>query len=119
MLRSAGHFFNTSTPLTDLGILAAYSSRRVLLAQWPMPSISSIVMLERGGVERGSLFREACTYPISSRTVGIVRCARWSFFFHLIVVALRKVVYILRRVSGLHSFPTVLPNISLIYRKLS
>ena len=71
------------------------------------------------GVERGSLFREARTYPISSRTVGIVRRARWSFFFDLIVVASRKVVYILRRVSGLHGFPTVLLNISLIYRKLS
>ncbi len=71
------------------------------------------------GVERGSLFREARTSPISSRTVGIVRRARWSFFFDLIVVASRKVVYILRRVSGLHGFPTVLPNISLIYRKSS
>ncbi len=71
------------------------------------------------GVERGSLFREARTYHISSRTIGIVQRARWNFFFDLIVVASRKVMYILRRVSGLHSFPTILLNISLIYRKLS
>jgi hypothetical protein len=65
----------------------------------------------------GAPFGEVCTYPISSRTVGIVQRARWSFFFDLIVVASRKVVYIFRRVSGLHGFPTVLPNISFVYGK--
>ena len=49
--------------------------------------------------------------------MGIVQRARWSFFLDLIVVAARKVVYIFLRVSGLHGFPTVLPNISFIYRK--
>ena len=103
--------------LTDFGIFAAYTSRRVLPAQWPMASISSIVTLQTGGVIKLSASkRQLKSYPISSIRAGIVRQARCSFFFNLIVVDSRNVVYIFRRVSGLQGFPTVLPNINFTYK---
>ena len=54
----------------------------------------------------------AVTYPISSRWVGIVLRARWSFFFDLMDVDSRNFVYIFRRASSPQAFPTVFPNIS-------